>query len=69
MMRNFTSKFIPKIAHSLREKLRGGISQFFIFFLFLFFCLLLLDFFYLHFYHIQRIEDTSTVGSVLVYVV
>ena len=68
-MSYFTSQFIAKIAHSLRQQLWGRICQFLVLFFFIFLSFFLLNLFNFQLYHIESIEDTVAIGSILIDIV
>ena len=65
----FASQLIAKIAQFAAEEVRGGIGHFFVLLLFLLLGLFLFNLLYLHFNHVEGIENSVSVGSVLVDVV
>ena len=65
-MSYFTSQFIAKITHSLGQQLWGSIRQFLVLFLFILFSFFLLNLFDFKLYHIESIEYTVSICSILI---
>lgn len=66
MMSDFASKLMIKVAESLREDLGSDVCQSFILLFLFLFCFPFLELLYFQFDHLECIEDSIAIGSVLV---